>query len=132
MQIAHNPETGEYLGLQNGQWSKLQVAANDAGQKLYLGPDGWLPLDTGSAANPNSPAQERGAGRSLGLGTRNVMEGIGGLVGSVTSPVANVVDRATGGSGRSFGNPGAAVADALGLPTPQNSTAIVVCPNLSC
>lgn len=122
MQIAHNPETGEYLGLQNGQWQKLQVAANDAGQKLYLGPDGWLPLDTGSAANPNSPAQERGAGRSLGLGTRNVMEGIGGLVGSVTSPIANVVDRATGGSGRSFGNPGAAVADALGLPTPQNST----------
>lgn len=122
MQIAHNPETGEYLGLQNGQWSKLQVAANDAGQKLYLGPDGWLPLDTGSAANPNSPAQERGAGRSLGLGTRNVMEGIGGLVGSVTSPFANVVDWAMGGSGRRFGNPGAAVADALGLPTPQNST----------
>ena len=122
MQIAHNPETGEYLGLQNGQWQKLQVAANDAGQKLYLGPDGWLPLDTGGAANPNSPAQERGAGRSLGLGTRNVMEGIGGLVGSVTSPFANVVDRAMGGSGRSFGNPGAAVADALGLPTPQNST----------
>lgn len=122
MQIAHNPETGEYLGLQNGQWQKLQVAANDAGQKLYLGPDGWLPLDTGRAANPNSPAQERGAGRSFGLGTRNVMEGIGGLVGSVTSPIANVVDRATGGSGRRFGNPGAAVADALGLPTPQNST----------
>ena len=122
MQIAHNPETGEYLGLQNGQWQKLQVAANDAGQKLYLGPDGWLPLDNGSAANPNNPAQERGAGRSFGLGTRNVMEGIGGLVGSVASPFANVVDRATGGSGRSFGNPGAAVADALGLPTPQNST----------
>lgn len=122
MQIAHNPETGEYLGLQNGQWQKLQVAANDAGQKLYLGPDGWLPLDTGSAADPNSPAQERGVGRSLGLGTRNVMEGIGGLVGSVTSPFANVVDRAMGGSGRRFGNPGAAAADALGLPTPQNST----------
>ncbi len=122
MQIAHNPETGEYLGLQNGQWQKLQVAANDAGQKLYLGPDGWLPLDTGSAANPNNPAQERGAGRSFGLGTRNVMEGIGGLVGSVTSPFANVVDWAMGGSGRRFGNPGAAVADALGLPKPHNST----------
>lgn len=122
MQIAHNPETGEYLGLQNGQWQKLQVAANDAGQKLYLGPDGWLPLDTGSAANPNNPAQERGAGRSLGLGTRNVMEGIGGLVGSVTSPIANAADWAMGGSGRRFGNPGAAIADALGLPTPQNST----------
>lgn len=122
MQIAHNPETGEYLGLQGGQWQKLQVAANDAGQKLYLGPDGWLPLDTGNAANQNSPAQERGAGRSLRLGTRNVLEGVGGLVGSVVNPFANLVNSALGGDPHYFKNPGEAAADVAGFATPQNST----------
>lgn len=121
MKIAHNPETGEYLGLQGGRWQKLQVAANDAGEKLYLGPDGWLPLDTGSAANPNSPAQERGAGRSLGLGTRNVLEGVGGLVGSVVNPFANLVNSALGGDPHYFKNPGEAAADVAGFATPQNS-----------
>lgn len=120
MQIAHNPETGEYLGMQGGQWQKLTVAANDKGERLYLGPDGWLPLSAASAATPNSPAQEGGAGRSLGLGTRNVLEGLGGLAGSVVNPIANTIDRATGGSGTRFQNPGATLSNILGLPTAQN------------
>lgn len=71
--------------------------------------------------NDFAQAPERGAGRSLALGTRNVLEGLGGVVGSVTSPIANVVDRAMGGTGNRFQNPGKAAADAIGLPHPLDS-----------
>lgn len=71
--------------------------------------------------NDFAQASERGAGRSLALGTRNVLEGLGGVVGSITSPIANLADRATGGTGNRFQNPGKAAADAMGLPHPLDS-----------
>lgn len=48
MRIAHNPQTGEYLGLRDGQWEKLRIAENSAGDRLYLGENGWEPLNTGA------------------------------------------------------------------------------------
>ena len=68
---------------------------------------------------PQAPQEEGGAGRSFALGTRNVLEGAGGMVGSITQPIANLADWATGGSGTRFQNPGKTAADWLGLPTPQ-------------
>ena len=40
MRIAHNPNTGEYIGEINGKWEPLRVAKNDAGDMMYF--------DTGS------------------------------------------------------------------------------------
>lgn len=121
MKIAQNPETGEYLGLQDGQWHPLKIAANDAGEKMFLGPDGWQTLDTPGALTPNTPAQEGGALRSLGLGARNVLEGVGGVVGSVVNPVANLASWIASGNPNYFKNPGEAAADVAGFATPQNS-----------
>lgn len=44
MKIAHNAETGEYIGLQDGEWKPLKMAQNDAGERLYLDGDAWRPL----------------------------------------------------------------------------------------
>ena len=55
MKIAHNPTTGEYLGLQDGQWKPLKIAQNEAGDRLYLGESGWEPLP---AAKPRQTAAQ--------------------------------------------------------------------------
>ena len=65
MKIAHNPQTGEYFGLQNGQWLPVRIAQNDAGDRWYLGENGWEPLNTGGAMTPgeSEPIDDRtGAG----------------------------------------------------------------------
>lgn len=62
-----------------------------------------------------------GPGRSFSLGTRNALEGLGGMAGAVVNPVANLVNASLGGSGTYFQNPGKAAADYLGLATPKTS-----------
>lgn len=56
MKIAHNPETGEYLGLNGDRWEPLRVATNDAGEKMYLGPNGWEPFGAGNAVTSSLKA----------------------------------------------------------------------------
>jgi len=47
MRIAHNPDTGEYIGEVNGKWEKLQVAKNNAGDMMYFdtGSGKWSPFN---------------------------------------------------------------------------------------
>lgn len=54
MQTAYNPQTGEYLGLINGQWSKLQTASDGKGNTVYLdaASQSWQPLKTQAAVKP--------------------------------------------------------------------------------
>ncbi len=59
MKLAHNPETGEYLGLIDGQWRPVKVARNDAGDLMALGADGWEP--SGRVSTPSQPAGEPAA-----------------------------------------------------------------------
>ncbi len=89
MRIAHNPETGEYVGYQNGTWQPLRIAQNQAGEKLYLGENGWTPLDVSAASTPDNPGKpERGttggvltdAARGVGITARSVMEGLSDAV----------------------------------------------------
>lgn len=122
MKIAHNPQTGEYLGLDGGEWKKLTIAANQSGDKLYLGPNGWTPLELNKAETPDKPGEKPldNMGK-LGLGTRNVLEGLGGLAGAVVNPFANTINAALGGDPNYFKNPGAALSDTLGLPRPQTA-----------
>ena len=104
MRTAYNPQTGEVLGLKDGQWVKLQTASNASGDIVYLGDSGWEPLDIGKASTPNEPqrGEEPGflehAGRAFGLGTRNVLEGLGK------------------GASLGLADPGRVVSDVLGLP----------------
>lgn len=104
MRTAYNPQTKEVLGLQGGQWIPLRTASNESGDMMYLGESGWEPLDMGGASTPSEPqrGEEPGfidrAGRALGLGTRNVIEGLGK------------------GASLGLGDPGRVVSDILGLP----------------
>ena len=46
MRIAHNPQTGEYLGLRDGQWEKLRIAEKEAPKTIKIvGGDGGVPMD---------------------------------------------------------------------------------------
>ncbi len=128
MRIAHNPETGEYLGLQNGQWQKLSIAQNDKGEKLYLSPEGWQPLDFGKVAKPDIPmpqiesSESNRALRDLGLGTRSVLEGVGAIPGMVY-PLLNYGAEKLGAGANFFGtNPGSGIADFIGLPKAETDT----------
>lgn len=51
MQIAHNPDTGEYLGFMDGEWKPVKVARNDTtGEMLYQNADGgWEAAGGGKA-----------------------------------------------------------------------------------
>lgn len=57
MKIAHNPETGEYLGLQGGEWKPLKMAQNEAGERLYLDGDAWQPLPGWKKQEPSATLQ---------------------------------------------------------------------------
>ena len=104
MKTAYNPSTGEVLGFSGGQWVPLKTASNQSGETLYLGEEGWMPLDTKRAATPDTPKGEEEpsfverAGRSLGLGTRNVLEGLGR------------------GASLGLADPGGVISDMLDLP----------------
>ena len=63
MQIAHNPDTGEYLGFMDGEWKPVKVARNDAtGEMLYQNADGgWEAAGGGKApgvkaSDPSDPS----------------------------------------------------------------------------
>ena len=98
MRIAHNPQTGEYLGLQNGQWTPLRIAKNAQGDRLYLGENGWEPLPTGNAETPDTerPSMMSEAVRGLGVGTRNVIEGLGDIPNTFLNHPINAVGRLFG------------------------------------
>jgi len=51
MQIAHNPDTGEYLGFMDGEWKPVKVARNETtGEMLYQNADGgWEAAGGGKA-----------------------------------------------------------------------------------
>ena len=123
MRIAHNPQTGEYLGLQNGQWMPLRIAENAQGDRLYLGEDGWTPLPSGGAETPDTkkPSAMSEAVRGLGIGTRNVLEGLGDIPDTFLNQPINAVGRLFGYD-LGLGNPGTGLADALNLPKAQTDT----------
>ena len=123
MRIAHNPKTGEYLGLQNGQWSPLRIAENSKGERLYLGENGWEPLPTGKAETPDyeKPSAMSEATRGFGIGVRNVLEGMGDLPNTFLNQPINAVGRLFGYD-LGLGNPGTGLADALNLPKAQTDT----------
>lgn len=76
-----------------------------------------------AAASPApAPEQKRegGALRSFGMGARDVLEGVGGMVGALVNPVANFINRGLGGSGNYFQNPGKALSDVMGLPQAES------------
>jgi hypothetical protein len=120
MKLAHNPETGEYLGLIDGQWQPVKVARNDAGDLMALGADGWEP--SGRVSTPSQPAGEPapaqqpqtaeapaqtpaeeaaggGALRQLGLGTRSMLQGAGDIVDIVGNPIRALGNYASGALG---------------------------------
>lgn len=125
MRIAHNPKTGEYLGLQGGEWKPLRIAENKAGERLYLDVDGWKPLNVGKAETPDTPRSS--FGRVLGLGARGAVEGVGDTVDlfAAANPamaLARTVGRfvpQVGEAMQKAGRFGERTADALSLPTPE-------------
>ena len=123
MRIAHNPQTGEYLGLQNGQWTPLRIAKNAQGDRLYLGENGWEPLPTGNAETPDTerPSMMSEAVRGLGVGTRNVIEGLGDIPNTFLNHPINAVGRLFGYD-LGLGNPGTGLADAMGLPKAETDS----------
>ena len=122
MRIAHNPQTGEYLGLQNGQWAPLRIAENSKGERLYLGENGWEPLPTGKAETPDSEKPtEKGYLRQIGMGARDVLEGLGDIPDTFLNQPINAVGRLFGYD-LGLGNPGTGLADAMGLPSAETSS----------
>ena len=123
MRIAHNPKTGEYLGLQNGQWSPLRIAENSKGDRLYLGENGWEPLPTGKAETPDSekPSMMSEAVRGIGIGTRNVLEGLGDIPDTFLNQPVNAIGRLFGYD-LGLGNPGTGLADVMGLPKAETDS----------
>jgi len=53
MRIAHNPNTGEYIGEVNGKWEPLRVIQNDAGDMQYFdtGSGKWTPFNSVAGAS---------------------------------------------------------------------------------
>lgn len=113
MRIAHNPQTGEYLGLQGGEWKPLRTASNAKGEKLYLDVDGWKPLNKGNAETPDSPKRDDSLagrmGRGFSFGSRNVLEGLGSIPDMLLNQPVNAI------FGTDLKNPGEAIADLAGL-----------------
>lgn len=120
MRIAHNPQTGEYVGLQGGEWKPLRVASNTKGEKVYLDVDGWKPLNVGRAETPDTPKADDSLGvrinRGFSFGTRNLLEGIGDVVSGfgVIPNVTNMFNKAAGIDYEAK-NPGEVLADTFGL-----------------
>lgn len=122
MRIAHNPKTGEYLGLQNGQWTPLRIAENAQGDRLYLGEDGWTPLPAGAETpDTKKPSAMSEAVRGLGIGTRNVLEGLGDIPDTFLNHPINAVGRLFGYD-LGLGNPGTGLADVMGLPKAETDS----------
>lgn len=111
MRIAHNPKTGEYLGLQGGEWKPLRIAENKAGDRLFLGENGWEPLKFGSAETPDTKQSSLGdvVSRGFSFGTRNLLEGLGDIPQMLLNEPINAV------FGTKLRNPGEVIADAIGL-----------------
>lgn len=118
MRIAHNPKTGEYLGLQGGEWKPLRIAENKAGDRLFLGENGWEPLNVGRAETPDTKKDSAGdiLSRGFSFGTRNLLEGMGDVVSGfgVIPNVTNMFNKAVGIDYEAK-NPGEVLADTLGL-----------------
>lgn len=98
MQIAHNPETGEYLGLIDGQWQPVKVARNEStGEMLYQDASGgWKPAGRSQTAPGRSPEDpsELGWGEALWEGVKNIPASAGRLAGNLADAVLNPVDTA--------------------------------------
>lgn len=123
MRIAYNPKTGEYLGLQGGQWSPLRIAENGKGEKLYLGENGWEPLPSGKEETPDSKKMSTAEefARGLGVGTRNVLEGLGDIPDTFLNQPVNAIGRLFGYD-LGLGNPGTGLADVMGLPKAETDS----------
>lgn len=127
MRIAHNPKTGEYLGLQGGEWKPLRIAENKAGDRLYLGENGWEPLNVGKAETPDTP--QSSFGRTASLTGRGVVEGVGDMADMLVSTIpgmtqARLLAKSFPQVGKyldKVSNLGGRTADAFGLAKPETS-----------
>lgn len=98
MQIAHNPETGEYLGLIDGQWQPVKVARNEStGEMLYQDASGgWKPAGRSQTAPGRSPEDpsELGWGEALWQGVKNIPSSAASLAGNLADAVMHPMDTA--------------------------------------
>lgn len=117
--IAVNKRTGEVLALDaGGQWKPAQVARNpQTGQSVAFDGNAWVPVDVGGS--------QGGMGRSLALGTRNVIEGLSALPG-VAIDAASIPQRLLGFQTPRFSEAVGRGLDALGFPQPETRTERVV------
>lgn len=106
-QLAYNPDTGEYLILQDGKWAPAQVAADAAGRKMYLDANGWQPIDAaGEVAAPAGTRPKDQGGMSwkeVALrGIKNVPSSGWNLLANTVNALRNpktAVDLAQAGAG---------------------------------
>lgn len=138
--VAVNPQTGEILVLSPaGQWAPAQRARNpETGQELFYDGQGWRDVP----APPQPPRQRDGleraigvsvpeAGRRIGMGVRDVAQGLLAVPGMVYDAAGALVNTATGAL-EAAGGPSLprvrtaaenvdTVADAAGLARPGTS-----------
>ena len=126
MQLAHNPETGEYLQLVGDSWQPAKVAKNDAGEVLLFNGSEWVPPpQTGQQAQQPTTTEPGEVGRGLGLGARGVVEGLAGAGDILAGParyLMNKTNEALGGAPDYFKPMAQTAPEALDLPTPETDS----------
>lgn len=117
--IARN-DAGDRIIFNGSDWLPVQVARNPSGDRLVNFGQGWVdPASAFTEAPQESGDSFSDIGRGLGLGTRNVLEGVGSLGEIATGPL-NAVNSWFGGDPNYFeGNAGRALSNLVGLPKPE-------------
>lgn len=124
-QTATNPQTGETVVLVGNEWKPVsQTATNAAGAKAYLVGDSWITDDAikepVQKKEPRSYPDE--IGRQIGLTARHGVEGIGGTLDFLASPIRAGLNLVLPQDMQIRGQTGKAIADLAGLPIPETGT----------
>lgn len=122
--LAYNAKTNEALRLTpEGQWEPTRVARNpQTGEVVALDGDRWVKV--GDARAPQRSGMER-IGRGLGLGARNIIEGVTALPGMISDNILRAASL-TGAVKPPQKAAGSVLADTLGLPEPENRAERIV------
>jgi hypothetical protein len=83
------------------------------------------PTATAPHEHPQAPLADR-LGRQAGLTGRYLIEGAANTAGIITDPIIGALNGMTGGNSVTASQAGTMAADALGLPSPENSTERVI------